>query len=121
MEWIFDKNAKQRLYLSSDTTRMLEVINERLGILYERDNRNFVTGQLVQWQFKAMIPNFPYLAFTVTSYPTMFSPNFEHMFDINFDKKCLRVIKTEDQSVLLEVPKDFISMNEQDDDVDSVR
>ena len=95
MEWTFDKNAKQRLFLSRNTNRFLEVVNERLGILYERDP-DLGPGQLAQWHFQAKIPNFPYLALTVSSFPTMLSPNFEHMFDYNYESKCLRVVQTID-------------------------
>ena len=111
LEWTFDKNAKQRLYLSQDTFSMLEVINERLGVLYNRE-RSMEAGQLALWDYKTKIPNFPYLALTVSSFPTMLSPNFEHMFDYNYEDKCLRVVQTETQKVLLEVPRDVISLND---------
>ena len=51
----------------------------------------------------------------------MFSANFEHMFDFNYTDKTLRIIKTEDQAVLLEVPEDVITLNDGENDTDSIR
>ena len=95
LDWKFDKNTQQRLYLNKKekghgiegvATRMLEIITKRLGILYTR-NETIAEDKLVSWEFEAKIPNFPYLALTVTSHPTMLSPDFEHMFDFNYKDK----------------------------------
>lgn len=51
----------------------------------------------------------------------MLSKNFDYMFDYNFDSKCLRIVQTEDQKVLLELPKDLISLSADKEDIDSVR
>ena len=51
----------------------------------------------------------------------MLSPNFDHMFDFNLEEKCLRVVDTVDQTVLLEVPKDVITTRENEDEVDGIR
>lgn len=99
---------------------MLEVINNRLGIIYKRED-DFTEGQLIKWVIETKILNFPYLALTVTNFPSMISPNFEFMFDYNYDQRCLRIVRTADQKVLKEVPRDVISIGDQDDDIDSVR
>ena len=67
------------------------------------------------------IPNFPYLSLTVSSLPTMVSPNFTNMFDYNYEAKRLRVVQTKDMKVVLEVPKEVISLSKDKDEIDSVR
>ena len=98
----------------------MEVINRRLAYLYERKSTCGQT-KLVRWKQKAMIPNFPYLALSVSCFPTMLSPNFDYLLDFNHEAKCLRIVKTEDQKVLLEVPKDVITINSGDNDEESIR
>ena len=34
LHWTLNKDVQQRLYLSQNTHRLLEVINQRLGIIY---------------------------------------------------------------------------------------
>ena len=60
--------------------RLLEIVNGcRIGILYEREGDTIDTSKfnLVSWGNEVFIPNFPYLALSVTSLPSMLSPNFD--------------------------------------------
>ena len=68
-----------------------------------------------------MIPNFPMLALSVGSLPLMLSQNFEHMFDFSLEGKCLRIVKTKGLKLVLELPKDMITSNNLDNEVDSIR
>ena len=112
--------------MNKDTTRLLEIKLKRLGILYNRpvgQNGEDIIDEdkLVSWEFEAKIPNFPYLALTVTSHPTMLSPSFEHMFDFNYKDKTLRIIKTKNQKIITEFPKDLITLDEGENEIDSIR
>ena len=43
------------------------------------------------------------------------------MFDYNYEAKRLRVVQTKDMKVVLEVPKEVISLSKDKDEIDSVR
>jgi len=51
-DWFLSEhNLKQRLYLSSDANRMLEVIQNRLAIVWNQpdEGADRIDGQLVSW------------------------------------------------------------------------
>lgn len=51
----------------------------------------------------------------------MLTPNFDYMLDFNHEAKCLRIIKTKCRGVVLEVPKDVITIKAGDNAEDSIR
>ena len=120
LDWKFDKDTQQRLYLNKNTNRMLEIMIKRLGNLYKRSD-DIADDKLVSWEYEAKIPNFPFLALSVTSHPTMLSPSFEHMFDFNYKDKLLRIIETRSQSVVKEFPPDLITIEEGENEIDGIR
>ena len=73
-------------------------------------------GELVQWKLKTKIANFPYLAMTVTSFPTFMSPNFEYIFDYNYQRKLMRIKNVETKKVILHVNKDILALSDGDNE-----
>ena len=88
--WDIRTDPKQRLYLSQDTTKLMEVINNYIGTVYVRinideDGREIrgsqgaeCEGQAVRWLPYYRIKQFPSALGTLTSVPYLFSPNFKY-------------------------------------------
>ena len=102
-DWDISSNPIQRLYLSKDTTRMMEVINNQIATVYYRvnffsegtdvildqnlstpqdhqtlDNKCQDHGQEVKWRVDFRIRCFPKTLAQITSVPYLFSPNFTY-------------------------------------------
>ena len=91
-QWDLDHDPHQRLYLSQDTKRMMEVINNTFAIVYSRRNidgegraiEEFGIeeanvkdhGQQIKWKIDFRIMRFPSILSQHTSAPFLFSPNF---------------------------------------------
>lgn len=107
----------QRLYLSRDTERMMEVINNRFAIVYRRyyvDTERHASKdeqpggenqdgeaesaakseapekpRFVKWAALFKIKRWPSSLSTHTSVPYMFSPNFTYQLDFNYAQKTI--------------------------------
>ena len=123
-DWDINYKPVQRLWLSKDTTLLMEVINDYIGTVYKRvnvdaDGRELKKekedhGQLVLWKVKYNIKRFPKSLVFKTSVPYLFSPNFKYQLDFNFRKKEFLVRKTETQKKYMSIPQDLINMQEWD-------
>ena len=99
-------NPVQRIYLSRDTTRLMEVINDFIATVYERSNVDDISGmsiatsksisniaeadeeddhgQQVTWKVLYTIPSFPKVLAENTSCIYFFSPDFNYMLDFKY-------------------------------------
>ena len=95
-DWAISAAPQQRLYLSKDTTRLMEVVNNFVATVYRRvnvdkqgrsiGNKDPDTlyedcrdhGQQVKWQVEYRIKKFPTKLSEQTSVPYLFSPNFTY-------------------------------------------
>ena len=103
-DWFLSNdNIKQRLYLSTGAKKMLEVIQNRIANLMERDLHDIYgeekkdEGQLVRWKLQHTLPNFPFFAFELSSLPYFISDDFEHYCEFDYDKRQMHVVKMYDQ------------------------
>lgn len=127
-DWDINSNPKQHLYLSQDTMRLMEVVNNFAATVYYRgnidENGTIIRqstilnsnlselkkdhGQQVKWKVEYRITRFP--RFTEqTSVPCLFSPNFTYQFDVNFRSKNFTILKSETRHVYMDIPKDLLS------------
>ena len=102
-EWDINAEPIHRIYLSKDTKRLMEVINnfvaivyyrvnvdDKLRSIYHKDHENDVqfededNGQLVKWKVDFRIRRFPRSLMKNTSVPYIFSPNFNYQLDFIF-------------------------------------
>ena len=102
-DWNVDSKPLQRLYLSKDTTKLMEVTNNFIGTVYKRknldsfgksvvggakaDKDSIDDGQQVKWIVYYHIKRFPKDLAMNTSVPFLFSPNFDLQFDFNYRSK----------------------------------
>ena len=83
-DWFLNvKNIKQRLYLSVKAEKMLEVIQNRLAIIWYQKGGIKANGELVCWDVYHTLPNFPFYALEVSSLPYYISDDFETMCEFN--------------------------------------
>ena len=128
-DWNINAKPRQHLYLSQDTMRLMEVVNQFTATVYYRGNidehglirmattiketdlsqlKDTDHGQQVKWQVEYRIPRFP--RFTEqTSVPALFSPNFTYQFDVNFRNKTFTILESETRHVYMNIPNDLQS------------
>lgn len=126
-EWDFGDDSVQRLYLSRNTMRLMEVINNTFAIVYNRryvDSKGEIltteesdniedevadTGQQVKWLVESKITRWPSNLTNSTSVPFIFSQNFTYQLDFDAHKKSLLILLTKTQEIYLELPSDMIT------------
>ena len=121
-EFDVTQDPKQRLYLSKDTTLMMEVINGLVAKIYRRqnvdtgefpDDSKADNGQKVKWiprEKGGYITRFPIHLSKYTSVNYLFSPNFTYMIDYVYADKQIIIKKTEDQKVYVRIPTELIEL-----------
>ena len=100
IDWDIGSKPVQRLWLSKDTSLMMEVINDYIGTVYKRvnidangkkikNNKKLTEdyGQAIEWAIDYQIKRFPKSLVDKTSVPYLFSPNFTYQFDFNYRTK----------------------------------
>ena len=114
------ENIKQRLYLSCNAKKMLEVIQNRLAIIWEQqDEIERTEGELVCWQHYHSLPNFPFYALEVSSLPYFISDDFEVMCEFNSEQKRMYIVKTKPESdkngkhIIRDLPVESIHLSEE--------
>lgn len=129
-DWDVSKQPVQHLYLSKDTTKLMEVINGYIATIYIRVNkatddsqphefeeadlkhmlrqRPVDNGQQVEWLELARIRAYPRMLAQMTSVPFLFSPNFKFQLDFDYQSKQLIILRVRTQKVYLRVPTDLI-------------
>ena len=131
-EWDFGQDSIQRLYLSRNTKKLMEVINNRFAIIYKRRNVDSSgevlpteenlqdaglkdplddedTGQQIKWIVESKITRWPSNLTDSTSVPFLFSENFKYQLDFDAQRKTITVLLTETQEVYMELPSDMIT------------
>lgn len=97
-DWFLNyDNIKQRLYLSCKAKKMLEVLQNRLAIIYMQDSpdeEGRQNGELVCWSQIKTLPNFPFYALEVSSLPYFISDDFEKMCEFDSQKDQMRIVRT---------------------------
>jgi len=116
------KNAdiKQRLYLNESASKMLEVIQDRIAILWEHEP---VAGididvTFISWTKSTLIPKFPFFAAQVSSLPYFISSDFKFMCNFNYQTKRMRVRETESGRTIGSLPREAIHMSSDLDQID---
>ena len=123
-EWDQSQDPMQRLYLSRNTKRLMEAVNNSFAIVYNRVNINADGdpmnegdyynmpedyGQQIRWMPQFRITRWPSLLFQQTSVPYMFSPNFTYQLDFNYVDEQIVVLVTETQKVYMTFPADMMT------------
>ena len=110
-DWNVNHAPKQRLYLSRDTMRLMEVINGTTAVVYQRedvidgetqamesekyqDGNEIDYGQQVKWKVLYRIKKFPKSLTEHTSVPYLFSPNFTYQFDFDYRARQFMIKET---------------------------
>ena len=97
-EWDVNSNPVQNLYLSQDTQKLMEVVNNQFANVYTRcnvdDKGKTITevsledcGQQVKWKVAYRIKRYARTLAGKTSVPYIFSPNFTFQLDFNYRAK----------------------------------
>ena len=116
--WYLKDDIKHRMYLSRDAKKMLEVIQNRLAIVWhdpEMDRHDFKEEglpKLVKWHTEYKIRNFPFLALEVCSLPYFLSGDFKFMCDYDYSKKVMNVVKTENGELISSLPKSALAVTQ---------
>ena len=82
----------QHIYISADLNKLLEVVNNRVAIIYEVDTRtdiyegDSVSHQKVTWKVINHIKRFPTLLQNDIPTKFLFSNNFTYFIDFDFDE-----------------------------------
>ena len=118
-EWDINSDPHHRLYLSKDTTRLMEVINNFVATVYYRinktDNKNVDEpdkedcGQQVKWKVEFRMNRFPTSLMKHTSVPYIFSPNFHYQLDFIYDTRQFVIRETSTQFIYMYIKRDLIS------------
>lgn len=124
MDWNVDSKPVQSLYLSKDTTRLMEVVNNFFATIYERIYIEDIgkksafklngtdedrMGEQVKWMVMHRVRRFPKKLCEWTSVPYLFSPNFELQIDIDFNQQEFIIRRTKNEKTYLRIPSDLIS------------
>jgi hypothetical protein len=80
----------QRLYFNEDLTKMLERRKDSVCFIYEQDNekRGGITengAKKISWKIWRTVQRYPSYLSGITSYPFLFSPNFEFYIDVDYE------------------------------------
>ncbi len=97
----------QRLYLDATADQMLEVIQNRIAILWNHD-KSQTQNKFISWQFKRRILRFPFLATDVCSLPYFISGDFKFICDYNYQKRRLRVREMETGQKVDSLPREAL-------------
>ena len=109
---VFDWNMKssdirQRLYLSDTAKGMLELIQNRIAILWDGKVQK-ADNRLISWKKPTMIPRFPFLAAEVCTLPYWISSDFSFICDYNYQTKRMRVRETRTERKIGTLPRDAL-------------
>ena len=112
---VFDWNLKsddirQRLYLSETALGMLEVIQNRIAILWDGETAE-KTDRLISWKNPTMINKFPFLAAQVCSLPYWISSDFSFICDYNQQTKRMRVRETRNERKIGTLPREALHLS----------
>jgi len=97
--------VQQRLYLSKNTKRMMEVFDNQLAVVYERTDVK--AGSKIEWKPVASIEQFPTVLQGLTSANFLFSPNFDWFFDIDYSEQQFLIRKVHYSNENAELPNEY--------------
>ena len=128
-DWDVSKAPSHRLYLSKDTTKLMEVVNNFIATIFYRVNIDDTgksirstdqdkaklfkkieedNGQQVKWKVDFRIKRFPKSLTQATSVPYLFSPNFKYQLEFLYRSRQFIIRETRTQYVYLYIRKDLI-------------
>ena len=123
-DWFLNEhNLKQRLYLSSDANRMLEVIQNKMAIVWNQPNEGLdrEEGALINWQKAYEIEKFPFLAAQVCSIPYFISDDFGYLCMYDYRSRRMRVMNAKDNGLIAELPEGCLHVAKSHDERKNVR
>ena len=102
--------------------KMLEVIQNRLAFLWNDDSSEpFTQGSLVKYKNPITMTNFPFLACKISSSPYFMDPNYDQMFDFNYENKSMRVIACDGGKVIADLPREALEIPEGVDESELIK
>ena len=93
-----NRRNKQKLFISKDTFRLMEVVNGLIAKIYERSrSQNTNIDKMVTWNHVSTITQFPSLLQGANNANFLFSPNFDRYIDVIYSEKrfCIRDVITD--------------------------
>ena len=115
-DWFLDENnLRQRLYISRDANRMLEVIQNRIAIVSQIDD-HYKEGSLITWKKAFDIPKFPFLAAEVSSLPFFISDDFNFLLMYDYRSRRIRLNHASDGSMIGQLPLEAVAISESNDE-----
>lgn len=129
-DWFLNnENIKQRLYLSYSAETMLEVLQNKLAIIWEQEGVKSGsmtgTGDLVCWNRHHTLPNFPFYAAEVSSLPYFISDDFKTMCEFDSVSKVMLIVRTKpepgEDRIVGDLPSEALHIETDSPNIDVIK
>lgn len=118
----YQDTAQQLLYISQDTTLLMEVVAGKFANIYSRDKPD--ANKTVRWQLKHRIKQYPLMLAECTSANFLFSPNFQFYLDVEYILGYFVIKCCKTNEIHKVIPPDLVDLRQEDSQrksIESVR